>query len=615
MNRDRPSLAQFSRYLPDVARQTAVVSGEPLTRQSVTMFADIAGFTTLSERLARFGTAGTEQVGDILRQTIGGALDIVASWGGDALAFGGDAITVEFPARDSVWENAQAAAAEIVALFESVAGTDTLAGPVGVTVRIGISGGRVTSLLCPGRLRDVLVQIGPGLDRAADASAIAARNGMVIDDDWYTATGSVAIASGVRGTRRGGAQMAGPVPVWAPRLFHPLTASRIASAAEPPDEHRRMTCAFLSLPPTDDQDSVAVASLTDFVSRAADLIAEAGGDVVQCSGGDKGIVLYAVFGAPLAHPDDPLRAVHAVDQIRTATQQSFSAGISTGLAFTAVFGVQQRGFPSAIGDTTNVAARLMSAAEPGSTLLDGPTATSGGERLATDEPRAMSVKNRDEPIEAFRFRELSRSYLELDDEAVTPLVGREAELIAGERLLDTAAHAGGVLHLSGEAGSGKSRLAAEMARRARIRGLVVRTSAFEAFGVSRPFGPFADFVRERPGLRRIVTDHDLATAIAAVRPGDENLAPLLGSLLGLEERETAATVGLTADQRSELGRRLLVDLLCASATPTLLVLEDLHWGDEASLRLLADLSARLPLTSVSMVTTRRPMHIPGCVPV
>ncbi len=474
------------------------------------MFADIAGFTSLSENLARFGTAGTEQVGGIVRQAIGGALDIVGRHGGDALAFGGDAITVEFGA-DTGWDDAERAAADIVDLFQTVTGTQTLAGPVELTVRIGISAGRVATLLCPGGHRDVLVQLGPGLDRAAESSGLADRNAVHVMPVEYRAAAAPALGAAPATPTPGSA-----VPVWASRLFHPLTSSRIAAAAEPPDEHRRVTCVFLSLPPTDDRDRQSLQTLATLVASAADAITDSGGDVVQCSGGDKGIVLFAVFGAPVAHPDDPLRAVHAVDLLRATTSQPFAAGIATGLGFTAVFGGQHRGFPSVIGDTTNVAARLMAAAEPGTTLLDNQTTAAGDGRLVVDEPRALSVKNRAEPIQVVRFRELSRSSRGLDDEDETPFVGRDAELAAGERLLDTAAHHGSALHLVGGAGSGKSRLAGELARRARIRGLAVRTGGFEAFGVSSPLGPFADFVR-RPA--RPVAAEDPARPVRSRRRG------------------------------------------------------------------------------------------------
>jgi adenylate cyclase len=599
VDREPASRARFQRYLPDTARDLALSADRPLTRESVTMFADIAGFTSLSENLARFGTAGTEQVGGIVRRAIGGALDIVRTHGGDALAFGGDAITVEF-AADTGWADAERAAADIIDLFEAVTGTQTLAGPVELSVRIGISAGRVSTLLCLGGQRDVLVQLGPGLDRAAESSGLADRNAVHVMpiEDRVTATRELGPA----------------VPVWAPRLFHPLTSSRIAAAAEPPDEHRRVTCVFLSLPPTDDRDRQSLQALSTLVASAADAITDSGGDVVQCSGGDKGIVLFAVFGAPVAHADDPLRAVHAVDLLRSKTSQPFAAGISTGLGFTAVFGGRHRGFPSVIGDTTNVAARLMAAAEPGTTLLDERTTAAGVGRLVVDAPRALTVKNRAEPIPVVRFRELSRSSRGLDDEGETPFVGRDAELAAGERLLDTAVHHGSALHLVGDAGSGKSRLAGELARRARIRGLAVRTGGFEAFGMSSPLGPFAHFVRDRPGLSPLKTQRDLWAAVAEVRPGDEGLAPLLGPLIGVSVPETNATIGLSDDQRADLGRRLVVDLLCAAPTPTLFVVEDVHWADEASRSLLAELGPRLRGSSVSLVTTRRPGPVPGCDP-
>ena len=91
----------------------------PLTRDAVTLFLDLAGFTGLSERLARHGTAGTEQLGSLVRQAIGGSLDAVAAHGGDALAFGGDAIT---PFDSPSWAEARLAAESMVALVAATRG-------------------------------------------------------------------------------------------------------------------------------------------------------------------------------------------------------------------------------------------------------------------------------------------------------------------------------------------------------------------------------------------------------------------------------------------------------------------------------------------------------------
>src|SRR6476661_4357038 len=137
--------APYAAYLPDVARREPLASAAaPLTRDAVTLFADLAGFTGLSERLAAHGTAGTEQLGSLVRQAIGGALDAVAEHGGDAIAFGGDAITATFESAEA-WGDARGAAESIVALVAATRGTPTLAGPLELRVRIGIGGGSVTS--------------------------------------------------------------------------------------------------------------------------------------------------------------------------------------------------------------------------------------------------------------------------------------------------------------------------------------------------------------------------------------------------------------------------------------------------------------------------------------
>src|SRR3954452_11473201 len=130
----------FGPYLPTVASDPGLARVDNLTRERVVIFLDIAGFTGLSERLARHGTAGTEQLGGIVRRVIGGSVDVVAAHGGDALAFGGDAITVAF----AVHAAAMRAAGEVVELVRSASFTETLAGRIELSVRVGAAAGDVT---------------------------------------------------------------------------------------------------------------------------------------------------------------------------------------------------------------------------------------------------------------------------------------------------------------------------------------------------------------------------------------------------------------------------------------------------------------------------------------
>ena len=586
-----PSLRTF---LPDVARHHDLASpGRPFTRDAVTLFLDVAGFTDLSERLSRHGTAGTEQLGAVVRSVIGGALDVVHDARGDAVAFGGDAVLAAFAGPDAL-AHGRRAADEVVALVRSAVGQPTRTGPIDVSVRVGLGGGRITSLVCPARTRYLVAHLGPGLDAAVAAQARAVPDTVTCDQSSQLYATPVDVASDA------------PLPAWAARTLHPVTASRVLARTPLPDEHRLVTSVFIELPAVDDTDARALASFGAFVATAADAISDAGGDLLQCAGGDKGVVLFAVFGAPVAHPDDAARAVYAIELIRATTGVPFRAGVATGLAFAAAYGGRQRTFLTALGDTTNLAARLMGSARPGATEVDERTAKATRGLVQVGRTTVRAVKGKTAPVATVPVAGLGDPQTALDSAGRTALVGRRAELRVVEALLDRLTDGcGAVLEIVGEAGSGKTRLAAEMARRAGIRGAAVRVGAFEAYGLGRPLGPFPRLLRDRLGIGIEAGADELRTAVAALVPQRVQLVPLLAEVLDMEVMDTPVTAGLRDEERSEVALRVAVDVLCAGSEPTLLVLEDAHWADEASTRLLAELSARVATVPLAAVLTRR----------
>ena len=371
-----------------------------------------------------------------------------------------------------------------------------------------------------------------------------------------------------------------------------------------PEEHRRLTTAFLSLPPLDDRDPGALSRLAEFAAAAADLVGETGGDLLQCTGGDKGVVLHAVFGVPVAHPDDAVRAVHFVERMR-ATGASFSAGVATGLVFAAAYGGATRSFLTGLGDATNLAARLMAAAGDGHTLVDGPTSEALAESVHLRGGRQIAVKGKAGSIAVSEVLGLTSAEGRFDGAGDTAVVGRAAELAEADELLARAVvGTGGSIWLAGAAGSGKSRLVREVIRRARVRGIEAIYGAFEPFGLGQPLGPFAGLLGRRLG-GSVSSADELADRVAAIRPEARPLAGLLAPFLGVSGSGAGpAQVAMDAE-RGELARGLAVDLLCSDPAPALFVLEDVHWADEASRQLLADLIPRLPATSLAVVVTER----------
>ncbi|WP_422002018.1 adenylate/guanylate cyclase domain-containing protein [Reyranella sp.] len=342
-----------------------------------------------------------------------------------------------------------------------------------------------------------------------------------------------------------------------------------------------------------------------FLSRADELIVEHGGSV------DKhiGDATMAVFGAPVAHEDDPLRAVAAADAIRSAVPllsaelgRPASAplashiGIALGEVVAGEMGGSVRRDYTVLGDTVNLAARLVGEAGPGEVVLDDATWRAVAGRVRGTTLGERPLKGIARPQRLWRLDEVR-------DGAAggrLPFVGREIELAQIAAMLAASQH-GAVLHLRGEAGIGKSRLLAEALAEAGRRGFVGILVRVLDFGAGR---------RQTP-LRV------LAEALVAVRPDwieDPAVeAGLRAALHDVLERdmppELATPYAAMQDSRRSALRADAVAALAgaaSAATPLAIGVEDLHWASDtvrAFVRAAARLTVALPLV---LLTTSRP---------
>src|ERR687889_2858916 len=193
-----------------------------------------------------------------------------------------------------------------------------------------------------------------------------------------------------------------------------------------------------------------------------------------------GDAILAFFGAPVAHEDDAERAVRAGLDIQAAAREyalvtrrdygvdfGVRVGINTGLAVLAAVGDEIRTEYTAMGDTTNVAARLQSAAEPGTVLISADTYHLVKELFAFKARGATMVKGKSTPIETYEVlapRDVPGKVRGLEGEGLaSPLVGRAAEFrLVHDKLEEVAREGhGAFVAVVGEAGLGKSRLMAE----------------------------------------------------------------------------------------------------------------------------------------------------------
>ncbi len=350
------------------------------------------------------------------------------------------------------------------------------------------------------------------------------------------------------------------------------------------------------------------------------------GGVVKDLAGDG---VLAFFGAPLASEDDAERAVRAglriaeeIRQYATEVAQAWGiegfgvrVGVGTGPVVLGEIGAGARVEYAAFGDTVNLAARLQSAAEPGTVLVDEATARAVEGAFDTAEPLSLELKGKTAPVTArpvTRAREglVRRRGLAGADAA---LVGRDLELArAAEWLERLRGGAGGALFLTGEAGIGKSRLMVELARRFAERPVegadpVWLEGRCVSYGESLPLWPFRDLLREwlgvsydEPELRVRVLLRRRVEALFGPRSGE--IYPYLGSALGITlEPDAAARIGELSPEALQYRTFEVLGALLARLAedgPVVCAIEDLHWADPTSVQLVERL---LPLTEQAAV--------------
>lgn len=339
--------------------------------------------------------------------------------------------------------------------------------------------------------------------------------------------------------------------------------------------------------------------------------------VVEHYGGtvDKfiGDEVMALFGAPVAHDDDPERALRAALDMqgaladfntREGTSFGLHFGINTGPVVAGGVGGSARQQYSVMGDAVNLAARLEGASESGEVLVGPETHRLTAALFEFEGPRTLELKGKSEPVTAHRLLGLKVSPQSARGLAGlrAPLVGRDDELAALQRAFGALADGRGcVVAIRGQAGLGKSRLVMEARR-----GLGPTTLWSEGRGLS--YAQDTNYSVAREVLYGLigVRAEDALSHIDAALSGAVSLHaperfrevyPYLGRLLDLPL--SPAFEELLRRVSGELLQALLLDAFSALVAgtarqrPVVLAFEDLQWADPSSLRLLTSL---LPLT-------------------
>jgi len=292
------------------------------------------------------------------------------------------------------------------------------------------------------------------------------------------------------------------------------------------------------------------ALLASYFERMKTIVERHGGTVEKFIGD----AVMAVFGIPVVHEDDALRAVRAAVEMRAALPElgvEGRIGITTGEVVT---GTEER---LATGDAVNVAARLEQAAQPGEVLMGAPTLALVGGAAEVEPVDPLELKGKAEPVPAYRLLGVHDAPERLHEAL---FVGRDRELaivqeawtrVQAERRCE-------LLTVVGDAGVGKSRLVAEFSRG--LEATVLRGRCLP-YGEGITYWPVVEVLKQ-----------------LAVLPPEETAAAAIRSLLGETEATTSA---------EEIAWAVRKTLEHASAErPLLVVFDDIQWGEETFLDLI-----------------------------
>lgn len=338
-----------------------------------------------------------------------------------------------------------------------------------------------------------------------------------------------------------------------------------------------------------------VAMMTGVAERYEAHVAKFAGDALLC-----------MFGAPVVHEDDADRALLAalamideLDALRPSLPEAarnleLHIGINTGRVVAAVFGAGNRIDYNVAGEAVNIAQRLESVAPGGQIYVGDATVKLTEGRFDFQHVGALTVKGLSTPVIAWR---LAGRKDVAEPQAGAPLIGRDDELRLIHRALESLQQgSGSLVTIEGDPGEGKSRLVRDSIAHHQGRRVWCGFTALP----SAPYQAVADVLR---GALALESDERLAPALFAL--GCADAEPYLAGLLGT----VAHPPGLDPESFASRASVALRDAIAAAARemPLLIVVEDLHWADRASLSMLEGLAGLVDSHPILMMTTSRPV--------
>jgi class 3 adenylate cyclase/tetratricopeptide (TPR) repeat protein len=620
--------ARLTPYLPRLTLQWLRDDPGALHRavDGSVVFVDISGFTKLSEKLAKLGRVGAEEMADAINACFTDLLRVAYAEDGGLLKFGGDALLLLFSGVEQQEAAARAARAAIGMRrrLREIGTLETGGGKVTLRMSVGVHSGTFDFFLVGGSHRELIVT-GPAATTVVEMEGTATAGEVVVSNAL-----AELLPSSCVGEPKGPGRLLRSAPGSPPesvgtppdvpedlleRCIPVATREELLAGGSEP-EHRQVTVAFLHYDGTDeflatDGPDLLAFELDHLVRDTQEAVDDAQvcflGSDVDADGGK----LILTAGAPRSVGEDEERMLIALRRIADGDRRlPVRIGVNRGGVFAGDIGPFYRRTYTVMGDTVNLAARLMAKAPPGEIYATGSVLDLSSTGFETTELEPFMVKGKAKPVQAWS---LGKPVGSREREAVPserfPLIGRDAEMALLDEALRRAANgAGSLIEIVGEPGIGKTRLLEEL--RERAADSVLLRATCEAYTSSTPYYAWRDVCRQMIEVPWDAPDGIVLERLADIaKAQDPDLLPwlpLLAMPFDVEAPSTPEVRDLAPEfRRSKLHEVMRTFLAGRLAAFTVFEFEDAHLMDPASAELLAAICQDVAGAPWLVVVSRR----------
>jgi class 3 adenylate cyclase len=640
-------------YLPSGVRRHGrdLAAGKKV--EQTLLMADVTGFTAMSEKLSRIGKEGAEEVTNIINSYFSPLIKIVVKYGGDVVSFAGDAFTAGFEPlpgeRSPHHQRALAAVREMQEFVRNFSEVKVSAGTFPLNLHLALHSG--PAVLC--RLGDPSGQMeylvaGSATQRAAEIEEHSGAGEALVSQELYKLVEKQVKAEPVPEAKAyrlssievkaepvGGAGAALPDdidlalaemealrPYISPWLLANIVADPQAGGFA--GEHRRVTSLFLNLWGLDfDGDPQAVSKAQNYIRVLGQTVDKYGGSVNKIDFSQQGPRVFILFGAPSAHENDEERALLCALDLLGHEEFKYGGlkqkfGANSGFVYAGTIGSAVRREFTVMGDEVNLAARLMSYAQEGQLVISAAINRKAGKKFETKSLGEREFKGKSHPVAIFEALGEKKYGDDIFSRWVSEskaMVGRETEkTVMGEAIERTISGKGQVVSIVGEPGIGKSRLSRELIQNWLERGYTVFGGNCQSYGSAISYLPWSELLKGYLGIKETDSPEEkeakIRKMLGIIDPQLAEWACLVGEVVGVPMPETDLTKSLDAKLRQQRLFDLVLDILSwgAQQEPLMLIIEDLHWADSASLGLLNYVARNIGEKPILLCLVYRPME-------